>query len=55
MNKLAIDYDTSIYKQNTIPVTKQQGYPDYSLTPYLIPIVITSNSMEEYKQRYNNH
>lgn len=25
----------------------------YSKTPYLIPIVITSNSLEEYKQRYN--
>lgn len=25
----------------------------YSLTPYLIPVVITSKSLQEYKQRYN--
>lgn len=27
--------------------------PQYSKTPYLIPVVITSNSLQEYKQRYN--
>jgi hypothetical protein len=29
------------------------GSTNYSKTPYLIPIVITSKSMDEYKQRYN--
>jgi len=29
------------------------GSTNYSKTPYLIPIVITSNSLQEYKQRYN--
>ena len=33
------------YNDNTIE--------DYSLTPYLIPVVITSNSLQEYKNRYN--
>ena len=27
--------------------------PQYSKTPYLIPVVITSTSLQEYKQRYN--
>jgi hypothetical protein len=29
------------------------GAPLYEKTPYLIPIVIVSNSLQEYKQRYN--
>jgi hypothetical protein len=29
------------------------GAAEYSLTPHLIPISITSNSIQEYKQRYN--
>lgn len=31
----------------------QDPTPAYQKTPYLIPIVITSNSYQEYKQRYN--
>jgi hypothetical protein len=29
------------------------GAPLYEKTPYLIPLVIVSNSLQEYKQRYN--
>ena len=31
----------------------EDGAPQYKKTPYLIPIVIVSNSLQEYKQRYN--
>jgi hypothetical protein len=43
---------TSVYliKDYISPVNPQ---PQYSLTPYLIPIVITNTTFEEYKQRYN--
>jgi len=39
-----------IIKDYISPVNPQ---PQYSLTPYLIPIYITNTSLEEYKQRYN--
>lgn len=43
---------TSVYliKDYISPVNPQ---PQYSLTPYLIPIVITNTSLQEFKQRYN--
>lgn len=43
---------TSVYliKDYISPVNPQ---PQYSLTPYLIPIVISNTTFEEYKQRYN--
>jgi hypothetical protein len=43
---------TMVYliKDYISPVNPQ---PQYSLTPYLIPIVITNTALEEYKQRYN--
>jgi hypothetical protein len=43
---------TMVYliKDYISPVNPQ---PQYSLTPYLIPIYITSTAFEEYKQRYN--
>lgn len=42
--------DVYLIKDYISPVNPQ---PQYSLTPYLIPIVITNSSLEEYKQRYN--
>ena len=43
---------TSVYliKDYISPVNPQ---PQYSLTPYLIPIVITNTTFEDYKERYN--
>jgi hypothetical protein len=43
---------TSVFliKDYISPVNPQ---PQYTLTPYLIPIVITNSTFEEYKQRYN--
>lgn len=32
---------------------KNDGSTNYSKTPYLIPIIITSNTLQEYKSRYN--
>lgn len=42
--------DVYLIKDYISPVNPQ---PQYSLTPYLIPIVITNSNLEEYKQRYN--
>lgn len=42
--------DVYLIKDYISPVNPQ---PQYSLTPYLIPIIITNSNLEEYKQRYN--
>lgn len=47
-----------IFLSTDVYLIKEHYYNDstttpYSLTPYLIPIVITSKSLQEYKRRYN--